>query len=232
MNRKSILHQITHETPWVRGDNSMKKELDAMFSEAMKSGQKGQKKFPPQSFRQMADTWSQTWFGPETKTRDMDMTVELTVAPLEAASPAQYPREFTIGLSNRTAGRGSEQGHVPPSARICAISYSFSSYPELGLSWLDTVVASRIRQTKMSLRNNPYQLGGRAIYPHVPDSRPKPGVQHSLRIVRVGNQVESLLDGKRLALVKVPSHLDDTGVFFYINGVEVTITSFQADTLN
>jgi hypothetical protein len=232
MQRTSILPDLETKARWTSNDSSVAKRHMQMYSAAAEAQGLGKTEFAPQRLSQSRDFMHKSWAGPKEKARDVDMTLEFTVSPLNGSSPSQYMREFHIGLANRTMHGGRNEAQVPPSARILSLCFGFGTSSEPGLSWISASVPSRMAWSKLTLQTNPFQLSRQGLFANIPDHRPKPGAKHILRVVRVGNQAEALLEGKRIALVNVPPHIDDTGVCWFISGVEVTITSFRADVLN
>lgn len=232
MQRTSILPDFSTQSPWTANATNTARMLREMYTAATEAQRKGAKGFEPQLVSQSPDMMHKSWAGPNEKARDFDMTLGFRVKPIDVSSPSQYMRVFHVGLANRTMHGGRNDAPVPPSARILSLCFGYGTSSHPGLSWIRASVPSRRAWSELSLRETPFQLPGRGLFENVPDHRPKPGDPHTLRVVRVGNQVEAILDGKRIALVNVPPHLDDTGVCWFISGVEVTITSFQADVLN
>ena len=232
MQRRSILPDFSTQSPWTANATNTARMLREMYTAATEAQQKGANGFEPKPVSQSPDFMHKSWAGPNEKVRDFDMTLGFRVSPIGGSSPSQYMREFHVGLANRTMHGGRNDAAVPPSARILSLCFGYGTSSSPGLSWIRASVPSRRAWSKLSLRENPFQLPGQGLFENVPDHRPKPGDLHMLRVVRVGNQVEAILDDKRIALVNVPPHLDDTGVCWFVSGVEVTITSFQADVLN
>jgi hypothetical protein len=231
MRRKSVLPELATSSPWTNNSMAVAKVQRSMYSAAREAQSLGGNRFEPHLLTQARDFYHKSWCGPEDKARDLDMTLEFTVKPLNGPSPSKYMREFHIGLANRTMTGGRKIGVIPPSARILSITFGFDTTSDAGLSFIGASVPSRMPWSILSLRINPFQFGGQSLFGHIPDQRPKPGERHTLRVVRVGNQAEAILDGKRIALVHVPPHHDDTGVCWFVSGVEVQISSFQIDML-
>ena len=232
MRRRSALPELQTSAPWTNNARSVSEMQRAMYAAAKEAQEQDREGFEPVTMAQYPDLMHKSWCGPQEKTRDLDMKIEFTVRPIEVSSPSNYMRNFIVGFANRTMHGGENLAQVPPSARILSVCFGFHTTSEIGDSWITALVPSRQAWSTLSLRRKPYQLSGRNLFDHVPDRRPKPGVKHTLRVVRVGNQAEAILDGRRIALVNVPPHVDDTGVNWFVSGVEVTITSFQVDVLN
>lgn len=232
MQRRSILPDFSTQSPWTANATNTARMLREMYTAATEAQRKGAKGFEPQPVSQSPDFMHKSWAGPNEKARDFDMTLGFRVSPIDVSSPSQYMREFHVGLANRSMHGGRNDAQVPPSARILSLCFGYGTSSHPGLSWIRASVPSRRAWSKLSLRENPFQLPGQGLFENVPDRRPKPGDPHTLRVVRVGNQVEAILDDRRIALVNVPPHLDEMGVCWFVSGVEVTIASFQADVLN
>ena len=232
MRRTSILPDCVTQCHWTANSTRVAAMLGEMYAAAREAENQGKKDFDPVRVAQSPDFMHKSWLGPREKARDIDMRMEFTVGPINPLIQSDYMKEFHVGLANRTMHGGDKGAQVPPSARILSLRFGYDSTSEAGLSWISALVPSRMRWSKLLLRPNPFQLSGQDLFDHIPDPRPKPGEKHALRVVRVGNQAEAILDGRRLALVNVPPHLDDTGVNWFVSGVEVTITSFHVDVLN
>lgn len=230
MTRETCLKDMDYGAPWCSTARGVSENIMEMFAAATTAHDEGRDTFDPVRLAQSRDFMHKGWNGPDEKARDIDMTLRFRVKPLQGSSPCRYFREFHIGLANHDRHGGKNSAQVPPTARILSLCFSYHTSDEAGISFLNASVASREDWSKLMIRYFATALGKPPVS-SMPDKRPKPGDLHTLRLVRVGNWAEAILDGKRLALVAVPPHLDHTGTHWFISGTEVEVTGYTLDVL-
>lgn len=229
MERTSFLVDAdTNRVPWCK--NAQRGVL--MHEWAAMAHMKGDQKVPEHRFETSLDHFATYFFSPSKPSRDLDVEIRFRFEP-KPAPPDQvqgFNRVFVFGLADRNAGGVRDIGPYMDS-RILLASLNFgasdsSDIPAWEIGSYGKVKAPMLRVWQ-GLERNPSPL----VVPSSMPYRHDPKHVYTLRIVRVGSQAEAILDGKRLALVHVPSDLKNPGLHFRVVGCRVTIVSLTADTL-
>ncbi|HEY1122896.1 MAG TPA: hypothetical protein VGE67_14895, partial [Haloferula sp.] len=231
MKRRSFLKDGTTEGPdWTRAtpDKPDGFKVAGLLAKAAAALQKEPQEFAPERLEAPVDHYRSGWLVPARPARDVDveLTFKITPSKRPGDEPAGFTRAFNFGLCSNT-DKGSEGMDVP----CLMMMMDYTTFGPNNDPAFDVHPASPPDERTGYLAWNGFKPEQRQLTT-VPRPAFQPGdTYHTLRVVRVGDWAEALLDGKRVALAPVPPEITNPGMFLRIVGCEVTAKALRADIL-
>lgn len=227
MKRRSFLASEDYEKTW----GSSRGFFTDLQPKAVAAAKAGKPSFEVTRLGRSPDTYLNGWMGPGESAKNIDVSITFRVTPtaLRAKEVCGFERVFTFGLANRTHS-GDNLNVVPLSARILAMSVFYGKSEGAASRHWRSYVPCGNTVSDPYCRQGFFASATPAETNIIPPFDADQGF-HTLRIVRVENQAEALLDGKRMTLTHLPEGLTDPGVFLHIVGTKLEIIGYTADIL-
>ena len=232
MKRSSFLSHSRSNASWI-GTNG---KMDRLYRKAIATEFQNKKSFKPESVHPSFGKIRYLWFGPKDATKNIEATIRFRVTPAiwTYGEKTDSHNRFIFGLGNRSTGKTGKvrlQTKPPTSVDILTVGANMHNYgPSLVTEWSVKCPSGTYNNSAFA-----HFSSYRPRYLHSSDLvAPMPDITndvHELRIIRINNQAEAILDGKRLALIHIPEGYDDPGVYIGVASCNVKIEQLTANVL-
>lgn len=187
----------------------------------------GKLEFEEQVVTMPTGKFLQFWLAPKSWHQNLDVEFRFRVEAVDLGpeGSCEFERFFQFGLRNFEAKPGSKNSY------LLAAGCTFQKWDLVDMHhWFGTVVGDKKTfGTKVSPFSIENQKKTNYNWSHRESWSPRDW--HTIRIVKVGDFAEALMDGKRMCITRCDPAFTKPGVYIHICGCIATFTALRADYL-
>ncbi len=228
MKRTSFLEANEFNTTW----SESYKIFIRLQKVAARAAREGKTSFAPQIISKPVNFFASDWMSPGKPVKNMDVSITFrsSAMPLGPTGFTNFIRCVVFGIANREHNGERITRTIPNDACILVMALDYGSWEGEEFNGWSANIPCKNAKSPLLSRVGVAEPIASPMTNMLPDFD-LDGEFHTLRIVKVENQAEALLDGKRLILTHLPQGLDHPGVFLQLVGARIECIGFTADVL-